>query len=196
MKTHLGAIAVLFAGRSIRGSVEALEAGNVALVQAKDVDPEHGIDWRCAVRVSLSTGRGGDHLSSGDVLFTSRGTRNVAVAVSNPPGVALCAANLFVIRLNPGGNCLPDYLAWYMNQRPARLYFQKSAMGSNILNIRREDLERFEVPLPPPERQRAIAEFDVSARRERQVLRGLIENRDQQMEALAAGLAQDSEMRL
>jgi restriction endonuclease S subunit len=154
----------------------------------RDVNPE-GIDWLGAMRVDPPGKRKPDYLMPGDVIFTSRGTRNLAVAVADIPCPAIGAPNLFVIRLGQASVCLPNYLAWFMNQRPAQDYFQRSATGTNILNIRREVVEQLAVPVPSLRRQKAIAEFDATARLEREVLRGLIKNRDQQMEALALGLA-------
>ena len=70
---------------------------------------------------------------------------------------------------------------------------QRSATGTNILNIRREVVENLPVPVPSLAQQKAIVGFADLARIERETLRGLIINRDQQLEALALGLAGSEE---
>lgn len=181
-------LASISAGHPVRGAIDGLASGDVALLQMRDVEAE-GIDWIGAARIDPPGKRKPNYLINGDVIFTSRGTRNLAVAIADIPCPAICAPNLFVIRLGQANACLPEYLAWFMNQRPAQDYFQRSATGTNILNIRREVVEHLAVPVPSLLRQKAIIDLDAAARLEREVLRGLIRNRDQQMEALALGLA-------
>lgn len=159
------------------------------MLQMRDVDEQWGIAWEEAVRIEPPGKRAPNFLEPGDVLFTSRGTKNLAVAVHETPGPAICAPNLFVVRPYQQSTCLPAYLAWYMNQRPAQSYFQRSATGTNILNIRREVVEQLLIPVPSLAEQQAIVGFADAARTERNLLRGLIRNRDQQLEALALGLA-------
>ena len=182
-------MAQISAGHPIRGAADRLEGGDVALLQIRDIHAQAGINWADALRVTPPGKRKPDYLIPGDVIFTSRGARNLAVTVMDVPCAAICAPNLFVIRMVKGGSCLPEYLAWFMNQRPAQDYFLRSATGTNILNIRREVIEQLQVIVPSLRQQRAIIELDAAARLEREVLRGLIKNRDQQMEAFALGLA-------
>lgn len=191
--TSLREIAQISAGHPIRGGVDGLARGDVALLQIRDVDIDVGINWSKTLRVTPPGKRKPNYLQPGDVVFTSRGTRNLAVAIVDVPGTAICAPNLFILRLNRAGACLPEYLAWFMNQRPAQDYFLRSAMGTNILNIRREVIEKLPVIVPSLRKQTAIIELDAAARLERDVLRRLIRNRNQQMQALALGLAEGAE---
>jgi restriction endonuclease S subunit len=83
---------------------------------------------------------------------------------------------------------VPGILAWQINQRPAQEYFQREATGSYILNIRREVIENLSLAIPPLEQQRAIIALADAARAERGALTRLIDNRNQQLEAIALGL--------
>ncbi|ESQ79288.1 restriction endonuclease subunit S [Asticcacaulis sp. YBE204] len=177
----------------MRGAIDDLPAGEVALIQMRDISAESGVDWPGAIKVVPPGKRLPDFLQLGDVVFTTRGVRNVAAVVDDVPGPGICAPNLFVIRLAKGAPCLPGYLAWYMNQRPAQSYLQRSATGSSILNIRREVVEMLAVPIPRLQEQEAIIELSNAARVERRLLHNLIKNRDQQLEALALGLAGSAE---
>lgn len=166
-----------------------MPVGNVAILQMRDIDSEAGVNWAQALRISPPGKRKPDYLLPGDVIFTSRGARNLAVAVMDVPDQAICAPNLFVIRMAQKGVCLPEYLAWFINQRPAQDYFLRSATGTNILNIRREVIEQLKVFVPSLHQQEIITKFDAAARLERELLQELIKNRNDQMEALALSLA-------
>lgn len=159
------------------------------MLQMRDVDMEAGIQWDTAVRIQPPGKRSPDYLANGDVIFTSRGARNLSLPITSPPVPAICAPNFFVIRVREPSTCLPKYLAWFMNQSPVQNYLQREATGSSILNIRREVVERIAIPVPSSSQQSAIVKMDDDSRRERKILRDLIHNRNQQMEALAFGLA-------
>lgn len=187
---NIGSIA---AGHPVRGSVEDLPKGSVAMLQMRDIDVERGIVWSSAAKIDPPGKRSPDYVQSGDVIFTSRGARNIAVAAMAIDREAICGPNLFLIRIRDRGQCDPRYLAWYINQRPCQTYLQREATGTNILNIRREVVENIAIPMPSLARQESIIDFDRSARLEQKLLRDLIVNREQQMEALAVGLAQGEE---
>lgn len=192
----LRALAEVSAGHPVRGAVDELPEGDVAMVQMRDVGSEGWIDWEGVVRIDPPGKRLPDFLRPGDLIFTTRGARNIAAVVENFPGTAICAPNLFIIRVAAGAACLPDYLGWYMNQRPAQAYFQRSATGTSIMNIRREVVEALEVPVPDLREQQVIVGMSHAARAEKRLFQQLIQNRDQQMEALAAALAGSTEARL
>lgn len=188
-KCALSELAAISAGHPVRGSVDDLPEGDVVMLQMRDVDMEAGIQWGTAARIQPPGKRGPDYLSDGDVIFTARGARNLALPITDPPGPAICAPNFFVIRVRKPSVCLPKYLAWFMNQSPVQSYLQREATGSSIMNIRREVVERIEIPVPSLSWQSAIIKLHDDSRREKEILRNLIENRNQQLEALAFGLA-------
>jgi restriction endonuclease S subunit len=43
---------------------------------------------------------------------------------------------------------LPAYLAWYLNQRPAQVFFEKHAGGTRIQVVNKQVLGEFEVEIP------------------------------------------------
>ena len=82
----------------------------------------------------------------------------------------------------------PHFLAWQMNQKPALDYFKRTAVGSRMMNIRRPTVEDLEIAIPSLHQQALIVNMYRTAMAEQQLLRALITNRNQQMEAVAAGL--------
>lgn len=187
LKFSLIDVAEIAAGHALRSAVDDFPPGDMGVIQMRNVDPELGVAWETVSRISLPPARRVDLLQGGDVIFSTRGVRTYAVALDSPPFQTVCSPHFFVIR--PRGALLhPRFLAWQINQAPAQEYLQREATGSHILNIRREVIERLEIVIPSRGRQEAIVAFADAAAREKRLLASLIENRQQQMNALAAGL--------
>lgn len=186
-RSALVGVADIAAGHPLRSAVDDFPAGDTGVVQMRNVDPDAGVDWSSVARVELPPARRTEFLNAGDVIFSTRGARTYAVALGSAPFPAVCSPHFFVLRIRNEA-VVPEFLAWQINQVPAQEYLQREATGSHILNIRREVIERLEIVIPPRARQDAIVAFAEAAAREKRLLAGLIENRQQQMNALAAGL--------
>jgi hypothetical protein len=184
----LSAVARASAGYPLRGAADALPAGDVAVIQMGNVNPDTGVDWASTRRVALPSKREVAFLSRADVIFTTRGARNFAFALEDVPGPAVCSPHFFVLRVSSLDLLTPKFLAWQINQRPAQEYFQREATGSYILNIRREVIENLALAVPPLALQHAITGFDATASAECTLLKNIIANRNQQMEAIALDL--------
>ena len=180
-------VAEIAAGHPLRQGVDEFPVGGTGVVQMRNISPEAGVDWGGVSKVELPPARRIQVLVPGDVIFSTRGARTYAVALGEVPFEAVCSPHFFVLRVRSSA-LEPKFLAWQINQAPAQDYLQREATGSHILNIRREVIERLEIVLPSPERQAAIVAFAEEAAREKRLLSALIENRQLQMNALAAGL--------
>lgn len=185
--TSIGEICRVSAGYPFRGAVDALSPGPVAVVQMRNVDAET-IDYDSLTRVSLPTTRRPDFLQTGDVIFTTRGRRNSALALKDVPGLAVCSPHFFVLRVIQPEALLPEFLAWQINQKPAQEYLQQAATGSHILNITRGAIESVPVAIPSLEVQRALVALAEQARRERELMHALISNRQCQLDAISASI--------
>lgn len=177
------------AGYPLRAAVDELECGEVAIIQMRNVNPESGVDWINVQRILLPSKRPPVLLAAGDILFTTRGTRNFALALDVIEGDAVCSPHFFVIRVRDADQVEPQFLAWQINQRPAQEYLQREATGSHILNIRREVIEGLQIAVPPLATQQTIVALVSAARAERAALFRLMDTRSQQLEAIALGLA-------
>ena len=185
---RLGDLARVTAGFPFREGVAATREGNAIAVQMKNVDAEFHVDWASATRTDLPGKKEPDWLRDGDIIFAARGSRNYAALIVNAPANAVCSPHFFVIRVHDAAATLPSFIAWQINQAPARKYFEQGATGSYILNIRRQVLENLELAIPPRQQQEIIVALNHAVQSERKVLEGLIANRKSQMEALALGL--------
>ncbi len=181
-------IATINAGFPFRGVVEPVPGGSALVIQMKNVDAESGVDWASTTRTNLPGKKEPDWLREDDIIFAARGSKNYAALIDRVPENAVCSPHFFVLRVRDDAMTLPAFLAWQINQVPARKYFEQSATGSYILNIRRQVLENLEIVVPDKVRQGIIVALNQAARSERNILERLIANRKTQMEAIALGL--------
>ena len=175
-------------GYPFRGSIEEDPAGEVAVVQIKNVDTEIGVDWENLTRTRLTGRREPDLLRKGDIIFIAQGNRNIAACVDRVDVDAVCSPHFFLVRLKQRVRILPEFLAWQINQIPAQRYLSASATGSHITCIRRQELENLPVSVPDIKTQEKIVAFHKAAVLEKRSLLSLIETRDLQMRALAKTL--------
>lgn len=184
-------IASISAGYPLRVSAEVLDAGGVALIQLKNVDPGTGIDWATVVDVELPSGRKSRWLASDDVIFAARGARNFAYAVTGGPKRCVCSPHFFVLSVEDTKKLHPEFLAWQINQKPAQDYFRKTAVGTQaVLTIRRPAMEELPLIIPPLREQELIVGFWRAAQKEQAALKQLTENNSQLSSAIASGLHQ------
>lgn len=182
-------LVILQGGHPFRGSIEESVEGGTLAVQMKDVDPNHGVNWPGVTRTTLAGRKHPDWLKANDVLFVSKGARFYAVCIDEPPSAAVCSPHFFHLRVVPQVPLLPAFLAWQINQPPFQRQLQQAAEGSSQLSIRRPVLESLTLCVPSLANQQRIVALADLARQERRALHRLIHNREQQLLALAEGLA-------
>lgn len=193
VEVRLSSLGLLKSGYPFRGSVMESPNGDALAVQMKDVDPDHGVAWTGVTRTALAGRKRPDWLHAGDLLFVCKGTRFYAVCIDEPPQPAVCSPHFFHLQVAPDGRLLPAFLAWQINQPPFQRQLQQAAEGSNQLSIRRPVLESLTLSVPSmADQQRIVALADL-ARQERRTLQRLIRHREQQLHALAEGLAQSAQ---
>lgn len=185
----LAEVASLQAGYPFRTTVEEVVSGDVLVVQMKDVGPEIGVDWAGAIRTRLAGRKQPDWIHEGDILFAAKGARFYAVCAGAPPGRAVCVPAFFHLRVQAEGQVDPRFLAWQINQSPCQRQLLQAAEGSSQLSIRRPVLEQLELSIPAVEQQRRIVALAELAHRERRALQRLIDNREQQLLAIAEDLS-------
>lgn len=187
MISRLADLADVQAGHPFRGSVPEDVEGKAFAIQMRDVSPDGRVAWEGLVKTSLDGRKSPVWLRPGDILFVARGARNYALSLEDVPVTAVCSQYFFLLRVKSTG-LLPEFLAWQINRVPAQRYLTKNAEGTDQLSIRRGVLEALPIAVPPLEQQHRIVALAKDAGRERQILETLIQNREQQLDALALDL--------
>lgn len=183
----LSDIADIRLGHPFRGTVEQYDNGDVKVIQVKDTEATGEINQNTVVQTQLSTKKQPDWLQNGDVLFVAKGAKHYSVLVEQVLQRTVCSPHFFVVRIKPKLRdvILPDFLCWQLNQQPAQRYFKATAEGSMYLSIRRQVLENVPIKVLTVEQQQKLAALHRCSVREQKVLQKLIENRQQQLEAIA-----------
>lgn len=170
---RIGDIAEVLPGFSTGTAVEHDPAGSHQLVQSRHLTAGLPYRFREEDAFRIHPGRSVDRflLQVGDVLFMSRGTRNVASWLEKIPDATLAVTSFYVIRPGPGAD--PGYLTWYLNQPGMRRRIAEIRTGAGAPIVQRHALRELEIPVPPLELQRRIAELGVLMAREQALLQEL-----------------------
>jgi hypothetical protein len=83
---------------------------------------------------------------------------------------------------------LPGFLAWQLQQLPAQRHLRLAAEGTLQVSIRRSELEKLAVRVPPVAQQRTVLELQRVAAAERSTYEALIKNREDELAAIAEQL--------
>ncbi len=179
---YLKDIATIRSGYLFRGRIEPDAGGQYQVVQIGDIKPDARMSNGVLVRVSLPDVKTTQIIEKGDVLFISRGPRKQAVAITNGLENAIATSQFFVIR--PAEMVLPEYLAWYINQRPAQRYIEEHSTGTSASLINLEALKTLPVETPPLETQARIVQIHELSLRERELIEAIQNKRRALIEIL------------
>jgi hypothetical protein len=185
--TRLGDIADIRSGHPFRGSIEPDVNGDVHVVQVRNTKATGEIVQDEVITTTLTSKKQPDWLKTGDILFVAKGAKHYSALVEDLPKQTVCSPHFFLVRIKPALKALvtPEFICWQLNQLPAQRYFQTTAEGSLYLSVRRQTLEYVPITMLPIEKQRQLTAMHRCAVKERKVLQQLIDNRQQQLEAIA-----------
>ena len=191
----LSELVIIQAGYQFRGAIQNIPTGSVKAVQAKDISELGVLCCDDLIVTELSGKREADWLKQGDILFIAKGAKHVASFVDRDLERTTCAPSLFLLHIKPQWLDLVDplFITWQLNQMPLQQYFQRSAEGSMQISIRKPVLAAAPIALPDLQTQRTIAKLYHASLKENALLYKLINNRQQQLNAIAAELMQSTE---
>lgn len=175
-------IASIRSGYLFQGGVEPDAGGQYQVVQLSDVSAE-GVLADNLKRISMPDLKPAHLIEKGDVLFVSRGTRKRAVSISENLSNLIATSQFFILHLNDT-NLLPEYLAWYLNQKPAQRFIEEHSGGSSVSLINRNELGELPVHIPLPEQQQRIIHIYSLYLREKQLMNQIQEKRQLLIENL------------
>ena len=152
MKTKtLKSMANLSTGITFRSRFEASAEKDkgISVVRMRDLS-NISVNLRTVTKFDFKPPKGASFLEFGDILFRSRGETTTAVVVPRGIGKAVLASPLFLVRVKNKSVILPEYLCWYINQRPAQRFLFERTEGTLLKMISLKHLEELEIPLPLP----------------------------------------------
>lgn len=141
-------------GQPVKGSVPILRATNI---QDGDLLLDANLVYVPADLVSEE-----QLLSVGDIVVaTSSGSKHLVGKTAQVKEPWTGSFGAFCAVLRPKVEIDHRYLGYYFGSKEYKDYITKKALGVNINNLRRGDLEEIMVPLAPPDQQkRIVAEIE------------------------------------
>jgi hypothetical protein len=174
----LGQCAEVLPGFSIAGRLEHDPEGTHQVLVTRHL--RNGVPYRFEPRDELRIVPGREtakyEVRAGDVVFMSRGTRNLAWVIEAVRAPTIVPVSFYILRL--GAEVEARYLAWYLNQGPAQAAIDQTRTGAGTPIVQRAAFERLEVVVPPLEVQRGIADLAELQARERELCSRLVETTD------------------
>ncbi len=169
MKDTLGKISEIQVGYQSREGIRVQADGSYFLLQARDLDRLHQIDWSNLTRFTPSGAITKSEIRQRDILFLARGQENFAYLISHDTRNVLASNSFYILRVRTEV-VLPEFLLWWMNQTPAQEYIKLNRSGSSLPFLSVSALSRLEVPIPDIEMQRKIGELELLRKKETDLL--------------------------
>jgi hypothetical protein len=186
----LSELAEIRTGYPFRSRLEHDPAGDVVVIQMKDIDDASLLHPEYAIKVSLPEGKERHLLQPGDLVFRSRGRSNSVALVASDMGAAVLAAPMLLIR--PHG-ILPAYLHWFINTPSTQAALAAMSEGTSVRMISKDAIQALDVPLPSMAQQRQIMEIAALAQQEQALLTAIAAQRKRMTEGL---LLRHAEMKM
>lgn len=184
MKRKLAEIAEVKLGYQFRKKMEPSDDGTHWVIQIRDFDQNHILRRKELSRVRIHEPQEQFLIKKGDILFLSRGHRNWAAPMIEDLTDAIAVSHFFVLRITDI-RVDPEYLAWYINQKPAQEYLHSTARrGTHMPLIALSAFKELTVDVPGIATQQRIIELNRLAEREKRLIAAIQEKRSLFINAL------------
>lgn len=186
MKTKLKNIASVQMGYSFRTRLEPDNAGNVAVIQMKDLTDD-SVDRQNITFIELNDLKEHHKVEQNDLVLRSRGQTNTAALVNINLGSSVVAAPLLRIRIERD-SILPAYLCWFINQPSSQAFIQSKATGTAMRMVGKSVIDDLEVVIPPVDIQKRIATLERLSSQEQRLMSELSIKKRQLMNGVLINL--------
>ena len=146
-------------GFAFRSGIEHSPAGNIPVIQPKDIDNDGILQAEGICRVNMAEVKLEHILKSGDVLLSNRG-RFVATTYTGQIETCVASGSLLVLTVKKGSLVLPEYLALYFNSQAGKRQLGRLDETTTIPYISRKNLEQIDIPIPPMQRQETLVSLE------------------------------------
>ncbi len=176
MKKRISQIAEIKSGYLFKEGIKPDKEGNVSVIQLKDVSDRGVINSLELQRISLDRAGSENFIAVGDILLKAKTNHPISALVKERLPSTIATAHYFIISLKKA-DVIPGYLAWYLNQRPAQIYFGRNAGGTRIQVINKQLLGDLEVVVPDLKTQEKIVKIYELHQQEQKIVDALKEKR-------------------
>jgi len=182
MHKPLNTIADIRAGHTFRGRIDEDPAGNIPVLQIKDLKDQAILTADHLPRINWLGAKAATTARAGDILLPARGEYyRASVLRGGEPVIA--TSQLFILRLT-SKDITPEYLSWYMNQRVAQNYFLTHRSGTSMPMLNKQNLSALPIAVPPLATQEKIVSVQRCWEQEKQLTEQLLANREQMLNGI------------
>lgn len=161
-------VAEIFTGYAVTGAIGHDPHGAHQLLLPRhmgDGEPFEFDPEKHMIRMTLPERALRYSVQPGNVVFVSRGPKNLATLIDACPEPTVATSMFFVLR--PTEGVVPGYLAWFLNQGPTQALIAQARTGSASPAVQRAPFDAIQVPMPEKPKQETIARLDRLQHRER-----------------------------
>ena len=189
LKRKLKEIATLRIGYQFREKIQIDNTSNIPVIRLNDINKNGKIAYNDLLKAKFKKEPNDfQYIKQGDILFKSRGyfnsTENIknAILVDQKINNTVATAPLYIVNIT-SNEIIPEYLYWYLNNKPSQHYIRKHIKGTTILHISKQALEELPIEIPSIEKQKKICALDKCLKEYRELSLSLIEKYESIVEA-------------
>jgi len=176
MKKKLKDIANIRSGNLFRFRLKNESEGNLSVIQLRDLNEDGQIVYDSLLKI-VDTSERYAFLKKGDIIFKAKSNKRVAVVIDKDVENLTVTMHYFIISVKTQ-EVIPEYVAWYLNQRLAQEYFKANALGTRIPIINKKVLEDISINFLDKRKQEKIIKIDKLRKREQHILEKIKEKRN------------------
>lgn len=173
---RLSDLAEIFTGLNYQKKEISLKSKGINFIQAKDI-VNNQLFKNTIFKIEKISIDKRFILCNNDILFSAKGNRNFAFLYKNVYGESTASSTFFIIRITDN-SVIPEYLSWYLNQKPAQDYFKSQSTGTFIPSINKMQLGELAISIPTLEIQSKIMKIDSLREKEKELLNTISSKRD------------------
>lgn len=146
----------------------------IYLIQLKDMNDDGCLDYSNLKSVSVDDGIAVPFLKEGDVVFKAKSHKRFASCIKKNHPNNITATSHFLIVQNTSDEVLPEFVAWYLNQKNAQDFLNMHASGTAIPIITAKALGILPVTIPTVQKQKEIVEISQLFNQEKELMTQLV----------------------
>lgn len=176
MATALKKIAEIRTGHLFRKRIEYNGNGDKSVIRPTDMNNYTSeVDYENLKRISEAVSDD-TILGDGDIIIKAKGYNNRAVSIVNNRYPLVPTSHFIIIRVKYR-QVDPRYLAWFLNQKSAQLYFKTMTGGTSIPNLKIKTLSQLKVHIPPLDIQEKVIKVSGLLEKERVLVEKIMTTR-------------------
>lgn len=162
-------IANIVTGYTFRGAIKEFRNSGLFVLQSRNINNALYIAEDTLIETKDDISHSKAFAKDRDVVIGTRGFFKAAVLKSSKRIIA--SSSVYLFRIKPSKNCLPEYLSIYLNSPIGQRNLLSLSTSSAIRHIKKKDLESISVPLLPLDQQQKIVDLFNNIKEQEKILK-------------------------